>query len=212
MYYKVTLTTSGGLVQANLDEIKNYFSTNEHAYLCVEYGEAGGNCHVEGVIDYDTSKTSNVTRRMKSLYSRMELEFTPNSVRVRKVTHMSGAISYGSKELHEKGSLLLLRGWKQTWIDKQVKDNVKKMRYDKLCSKGTRLTSLSGAAVMHEWCLANNRVVNGKTDMCEVVRLMGDEKYLFGNVKFKSLYFDLCALFSDGHAAESGCLEALHFY
>ncbi len=124
---------------------------------------------------------------------------------------MSGAISYGSKELADKGSLLLLRGWNQTWIDKQVKDNVKKVKYNKLCSKGTRLTALAGAAVMHEWCVANNHVVTNKLDMIEVVRLMANDSYLFGNVKFKSLYCDLCALFGDGHAAESCCEEALHF-
>ncbi len=211
MYFKVTLTTTGGLSKPNLVEIKKYFSQCTHAYLTVEYGANGDNCHVEGCVEFSTVNTSNVTNRMKTLYCTMGLEWGPFAVKVKKATHLIGAIIYASKEIKEKGELLLLKGWKQSWIDQQIKDNVKSIPHKMLKSKGTRVTQNTGGALMYEYAVANNMRVRNKAEYLEVVEQMGNQNYLFGAIRHKGVFQDVCALFGDGSAA-AACAEAeLHW-
>jgi len=211
MFYKITLTSSGGLNSENISQIKNYFSGCNHVYLTNEFGESGLNSHVEGIVEYETEHTANVTIRCRKLYAKMGLDVSSHSIRVKKVTHLVGAIIYATKELQEAGELLVLKGWKQSWIDKTIKDNVKNISFKVLKKKGTRLTQNTGAAVIHEWCLANNCRIEGKTDLIEVVKRMASEGYLFGSLKPKGILADVCALFGDGRAAAEFFANELHF-
>jgi len=211
MYYKVTLSTQCGLSKVNLESIKSYFTLLSHAFLAVEYGNTGDNCHVEGIGEFDTEKTSNVTARLKVLYKNMSLEWTPYSVKVRKATHLVGALIYASKELEGKGELLVIKGWKQSWIDLQVKDNVKAIPHKMLLAKWTRVTQNSGGPLMYEWAKANNMTVTCKDAYVEVKKQMASQGYLFGSCKDKGLYQDVCSCFGDGSASEAVAREALHF-
>ncbi len=211
MFYKVTFTSFGGLNSENISQIKNYFSSCNHVYLVNEFGESLQNSHVEGLVEFDTEHTANVTVRCRNLYKKMGLEVSHHSIRVKKVTHLIGAIIYATKELKEAGEILILKGWKQSWIDKTVKDNVKNIPYKMLTKKGTRLTQNTGAAVIHEWCLANNCCITGKEDLGEVVRKMACEGYLFGSLRPKGILADVCALFGDGRAAQEFFMNELHF-
>lgn len=211
MFYKITLTTSGGLSKDNLDALKTYFSSCPHVFLSVEYGSVGSNCHVEGVVEYETTKTSNVTNRIKLLYKKMDLEWTSHSVKVKQVTHLVGAIIYASKELKELGESLLLKGWTSSWIDQQVKDNVKAIPYKQLLKKWTRVTQNSGGPLMYEWASANNMSVTCKQDYIEVKKLMARQGFLFGSCKDVGLFEDVCSCFGDGEAAAAVAEAALHW-
>ncbi len=211
MFYKITLTASGGLSKDNLEEIKTYFTPNPHVYLTVEYGESGSNCHVEGIVEYASDKTSNVTRRIKTLYSKMEIDVVFNTIKVCRATHLVGALIYASKELEKQGELLLLQGWTQSWIDQQVKENVKSIPYKMLKKQGTRVTQNAGGALMYEYAIANNMVVTSRQDYIEVVKLMGCEGYLFGSTRHKGIFQDVCALFGDGSAASAVADAELHW-
>lgn len=203
MYYHVTLTSSGGLNEHQISDIRNYFLQCRHVFLVNEFGESLQNSHCEGIVEFDTEHTANVTNRCKSLYSQMGVEVSDYSIRVKKVTHLDGAIIYANKELKLKGELILLKGWEQTWIDKTVKEGVKNIPHKMLTKKGTRVTQNTGGALIHEWCLANNCRITSKEDLIEVVRLMGDQRYLFGSIRPKGIFADVCALFGDGRAASS---------
>ncbi len=203
MFYKITLTSSCGLTQPDIEKIKNYFTQCRHVFLVNEFGESLQNSHCEGIVEFDTEHTANVTARCKLLYASMGVEVSDYSIRVKKITHLIGQIIYTNKELSGKGELILLKGWNSTWIDKTVKENVKNIPHKMLTKKGTRLTQNTGGALIHEWCLANNCRVTNKEDLKEVVRLMADQGFLFGSVRPKGIYVDVCAHFGDGRAASA---------
>lgn len=174
-------------------------------------GESGLNSHVEGIVTYDTEHTANVTTRIKRLYDSMDLEVSPNSIRVKKASELVGAIIYANKELKTTGTLIILQGWKQSWIDQQVKDNVKKIPYKMLLKKGTRLSQNTAPAVIYEYCLANNLTVHSKFDLIEVMRKMGDERFLGGSTKPKGVLADVMSLFGDGRGLAAFYENELRF-
>ncbi len=200
MFYKLTLTTSGGFEQSIIEQIITYFKECDHAYLVNEFGEHGINSHLEGVVEFDTKKTSNVTFRIKRLYTLIGLDVTPYSIRVKKVTHLSGAIVYASKELKIDGKLMLLKGWKQTFIDLQAKELAKEKTYDVLRKQGTRITQKIAGAQVYGFATAHNMIVKTKQDCITVCTMMAQEGYLFGSIRPKGVFVDVCALFADGGA------------
>lgn len=215
MYYKVTLTSRNGLSGKLQFVLLECFKECRHAYLVTEYGESRGNCHLEGVVEFDTEKTSNVTDRIRRVYERLEVEVIPKvTIRVKKATHLVGALIYARKELAErdaKSFIALQIGWTTSWIDEQVKDNVKDIPHSMLKKRGTRLTQVTGPALMFEWCTANNKRVTNKGEYLEIVRDMAEEGYMFGSCRTIGLYQDVCALFGDGMAAQRVAESDLRF-
>ncbi len=212
MYYKITLTASGGLGDTQIGAFRKYFEPCKHAYLVNEFGESKMNSHLEGIVEFDTEKTSNVTDRIKLVYKKLEIEVIPKvTFRVKRVSHLIGALIYVSKELRESGKVVLLKGWESSWIDQQIKDNVKSIPYKMLIKKGTRVSQNTGGAIVYEWCIAHNMQVTNKEELFKVVKLMGDEGFLFGSIRPLGIYQDVCALFGDGVATEECFRSALCF-
>jgi len=213
MFYKVTLTASGGLSVAHIDEIRNYILDNcNHAYIVNEFGDSGLNSHLEGVVEFTTNTTSNVTDRFVRLFETLKIEVVKNiTIKVRRATNIAGALIYASKELHDKGNLVLLKGWESTWIDKQLKENVKNIPYSILKKKGIRVSQTYGPALIQEWCLANNMQIIYKNDYLEVIDRMGDEGYMFGTCRHLGLFQDVCSLFHVGRAARNSAESELRF-
>lgn len=212
MHYKITLTASGGLKKADIDTIHDYFSRCNTAYLVNEFGESGTNSHVEGVVEFDTKKTSNVTERLKVLYRKMEIDVVPFiTFKVKKATHLTGALIYARKELSVGAELVLRRGWTENWISDQVKNNVKDIPWSMIKKHGVRLTQNSAAGVMFEYCKANNMTVYRLSDFLEVIRCMADEQYMFGSIRCAGLFSDITALFGDGSGAVQVAREQVRF-
>lgn len=214
MFYKITLTTTGGFTEEQVQGFEQYFDELKHAFVTNEFGASGGNSHIEGVIERDTVKTNNVTIWIKSLYKKLNIEVFPNSIRVKSVTHLVGAIIYTNKEIadaKENAEVICLKGWTQSWIDKTVKDNVKNISFKELKTKGTRITQGTGGALMFEWCKANNMRVLCKRNYLDVVKAMAKEGYMFGSSRHVGLYQDVCALFGEGNAACDAAENALAF-
>ncbi len=207
MFYKVTLTCSGGLSAEQIGVLVQYFKGCRHGYLVNEQGSNGMNSHVEGIVEFDTQTTSNVTDRIKRVYEKMGIEVEECTIRVRQATHLIGALIYASKELRHGGKVVLLKGWEQSWIDKQIKENVKCIPHKMLLKRGTRINQSAGAALVYEWCVANNTQVKTKRDYLEVIRSMAGSGFLFGNARHLGLYQDVCSLFGIGRATQM-CAES----
>ncbi len=211
MYYKITLTYRNGFPEVVLNSLKAQFQSLNHCFLVVEYGDSGSNCHIEGVIDRSTIKTSNVTRWLTGLYKKLELELTDYSIRVHKVTHLSGALTYASKELKSAGKVFVLNGWESSWIDQQVKSNLRKIPTSKLKSKGIRVTQNTAGAHIYEYCRANNMTITSKNSMIEVIKHMASHDYLFGSIRPLGVYVDTMTHFGIGQAAADSFEQALFF-
>ncbi len=214
VFYVLTLTKSGGFSEEDLVPFIQSFNKQVHAYVINEFGSAGGNSHIQGIVEYDTVKTNNVTVRIKKLYDVIKCEIGPNSIRVKKATDLIGALIYSHKELDDPESsakLLCLKGWQSSWIDQQIKDNVAKIPHKMLKKRLIRVTQGTGGALMYEWCTANNRVVQDKYSFGQVVKDMASNGYAFGCVRGKGLYADVMSAFGDGSAAMDVMLSDLHF-
>ncbi len=199
MFYKVTLTARAGLTEGQVESIGKHFSPCTHAYLVHEYGADGSNSHIEGVIELDAKKTSNVTRSIKTLYDKLDIEVVPFiTIKVKAVTHLGGAISYAMKELQDEGKVILLRGWKDTWIQKQFKEQVKKQSSAPLLKMGTWVTKRMGPAIIFEFCRAENLRIRSLADYREVIIKMGDKQYMFDKGIHVCCYANVLALMGDG--------------
>ncbi len=213
MFYTVTLTKRGGLNEHDIDEIVKHLSSCEHVYLANEFGQLGQNSHVQGIVEFDTDKTSNVTERMRRMYIKLGIEFVRGvSVRVAKVVDMSGAILYASKELGDKGKQVLLQGWESSWILEQVQENVKKIPFKTLKGKGIRMTQSTAGALIFEYAKARNYYVTDQETYREICVMMAKDGYLFGNLRHMGVIQDVCALFGDGEAVGYAIDAALKFF
>ncbi len=213
MLFQITLTAAGGLSVPQIGVLTDYFHKNcKRGYIVNEFGDAGGNSHLQGIVEFETDKTSNVTERIKRQYEIMKVDVVAGiTIKIKKVVHLVGALIYASKELKDEGNVVFLEGWEQSWIDKQVKDNVKMIPYKMLKGKGTRVTQGTGGALIYEWCRANNSHIQSKLGYLEVVRLMGAKGFLFGSTRHIGLYADVCALFGQGNAAYNVAESELRF-
>jgi len=212
MYYKITLTASGGIPKSQCVELAKYFSVCEHAYVVNEFGESGGNSHLEIIAEFSTETTSNVTERMRVLYVRLKIPFVRGvSVRVKKATHLIGALIYASKELKESGVVLLLNGWESSWIDKQCRENIKSIPFKMLSKQGVRLTQNTAGARMYEFAKSINRRVVDMQSYREVAVLMAENQYLWGSVRHVSILQDVTALFKSGESVGMAIDSAFRF-
>ncbi len=212
MFYKLTLTTSDGFSEAQVEELVEYFICKcGHVYLTNEFGEFGMNSHLEGVVEFDTPKTSNVTNRVRGLYKKLGIEVSHNSIRVSKVTHLDGAIIYASKELEKMGKVAGLKGWKQTFIDKTLKDGVKSIPFKQLKKRGLWVTDRVAPAVIYEYCKAHNLTISYKADLMHVIRLMGDDGYMMSHLRLRAVYGNTMCLFGDGLAQSRIFSADTHF-
>ncbi len=203
-YYTITLTTSGGFSESHIEILTESFNKLNHAYVVNEFGSSEQFSHIQGLVEYDSVKTSNVTLRFQRLYKSLKLEVSPRSIRVKKATDYVGALIYSHKELDNsdtKAKLLVCRGWTSSWIDEQVKNNVSKIPHKMLKKKLHRICSNTGGALMYEWCIANNRIVTSKFDYLNIVKEMAKEHYAFGLIRHKCIYQDVMSSFGDGSAA-----------
>ncbi len=203
-YYCITLTTSGGFTETQVENLCHSFDSSKHAYVVNEFGSSDQFSHIQGLVEYDSVKTSNVTLRIKRLYKSLNLDVTPRSIRVKKATDYIGALIYSHKELEyseSKSKLMVIRGWSSSWIDEQVKNNVSKIPHKMLKKKLHRICASSGGALMYEWCVANNRIITSKSDYLNIVKSMAKEHYAFGMIKHKGIFQDVMSAFGEGLAA-----------
>ncbi len=213
MFYKITLTASGGISSQHCKEIAQAFSGIKFAIVVNEFGDTGRNSHLECVLEFDTTKTSNVTERMRTMYNRLQIPFVRGiSVRVKKVTHLAGAIIYATKEIDECGKVLLRNGWAMDWITKQRTENIKSIPFKMLNKKGTRLTQNTAGALMYEFAKSKGMAIRDKAKYREVAVLMGADGYLWGSVRHQGVYQDVCALFGDGAAVGEAIDQALKWF
>lgn len=198
--YKITLTARGGLTTENIDVLVNYFTKRcTHAYLVNEFGESGENSHLEGVIEILKTKTSNLTRSIANVYFGMDLEVIPRiTICVKTCVALAGALSYSSKELRDKGNVVLLLGWEDSWIQQKVKSVARVRAPNTLMKMGTWLGKRLAPAKIYTWCKANNCEVKDLRSYREVCVKMGDEKYMFDRGIHKCTYANVMALFGDG--------------
>ena len=212
-HYTITLTGPGGLTDSNIGVAKQWFDENcVNCYVVNEFGESEQFSHLQVVCEFPTKKTSNVSVRMKRLYKLMEVEVVNRiSFKVKACTHISGAIWYATKEVHGKGKVILLKGWRQSWIDQQVKDGEKSRPVKEYKNVGIRLSNTTAPGAMFKWCQAHNMVVRSKANFIEVGKQMACEGYQFGTCKAKGLFMDVCGLFQSSDALAAVWTNDLFF-
>jgi len=199
-FFKVTLTARDGLTADQISKLVESFTAKcNHAYLVHELGEAGSNSHLEGVLEWSTNKTSNVTRAIRTLYNSIEIEVNqPYTIMVKSVYSLQGCLSYASKELNEKGTVVLLQGWEESWI-KQKTNSVAMNKAPKTLKQiGQWIGKRIGPAQIYTWCEANNRRITNLREYREVCVSMAENQYMFDRGIHKSPYANVMALFKDG--------------
>ncbi len=199
-FYKITLTRSGGLTDENVENLIKYFTKQcKHAYLVNEYGESGSNSHIEGVVEFDTEKTFNVTRAISNVYLKLGIEVIPGiTMVVKSVYSLQGCLSYASKELREKGHVVLLIGWEESWIKNKTKLIGKRKSPTTLLGLGKWVTKRTAPAEIYTWCQTNNRKIACLRAYREVLVSMGEEQYMFDKGIHKCTYANVMSLFEDG--------------
>jgi len=212
-HYTITLTGPGGLTVDHIGVAKQWFNENcVNCYVVNEFGDSELFSHLQVVAEFNTKKTSNVSGKMKKLYALMDIEVLPRiTYRVKALSEMVGAIWYASKEINGKGNVVLLKGWRQSWIDEQVKAGEKKRpvkEYEKL---GIRLTNNTAPGAMFKWAQAHNMQITNKAEFIAVGKQMTCDGYQLGGCRVKGLFMDVCGLFKNGDALEAIWTNDLFF-
>jgi len=199
-FFKVTLTARDGLTDENVAALVKFFTKRcKHAYLVNEFGEAGGNSHLEGVVELSSKKTSNVTRSLITVYENNGIEVSqPHTIMVKSCYHLQGCLQYASKEIKELGRVVLLLGWEQSWIQDKTQNIANNTAPKTLKQMGTWIGKRIGPAQIYTWCVANNRRITNIREYREVCVSMGEEQFMFDRGIHKCTYSNVMALFNDG--------------
>jgi len=184
--YTFTATTSSpGFDDAQIQEICDWARRASDSCMIVE--ETTTHRHLHGVFRVSQKSTTQVTRKFKTLYAKMELQWVAGvSVKVKKTTELIGWFHYMLKD--QTGPPLVLTGWQMSWIQEQCLAAVKKIPRKILEKDQVVLSTRTAVPLIIAFASANVMPLCDKHSFIEVVLAMESDKYNFQNLKKKAVF------------------------
>lgn len=186
--YFITLNIRDGFTTEEIARVKAWHQ--HHTEECVLVTELcdSGKVHLHSVITCSQKQTVQVTRKIKTLFDSLNLDWTPFvTCKVKRVTQLTGLFHYLLKDLGDKPPILL-KGWTRSWIDQQCKDNLKKIPRKMLLKNEYHVTVKTGVPLMLEFAKRTAMPLVDKHSFIEVAMAMQVEGFCFDNVKPKWLF------------------------
>lgn len=202
--YMLTLTTAQGFTPEDIAQVKAWHKNNSECCVLTKELHESGKIHLHSVITCPQKDARQVTRKIQTLYKKLGLDWESRvSCVTKKAVVPIGALAYILKELPEGDSPVLIQGWKMTWIQSEIKANLKKLPRKLLLKIDYHVTSKTGTSLLIEYAKRTAMPVVCKITFKQIVSLMMSEGYNFDNVKMKYLFVQVMARSGNRSFAES---------
>lgn len=153
-----------------------------------------------GVEHYHTMFTGSVklanshTKSLERLFTKENIPWSKGvTIKIKSPPEPLGWFSYMMKEVTEGKPLILLKGWKRTWIDEVVKSRVKKTPHNVLTKDVYIVSPKLATKVIIKYASANNMTLDTKEGFCRCVARMMKDSYQFDNMRVKWTYAQVSA-------------------
>lgn len=195
--FAITLTASGGLTESHLVTIPKWFvRASDTCCLTVEQHVSNGN-HIHGIAEFSCAQPNNLTRRLRNMYTKLEIPWAKNSILVKTISDKTGWFYYMTKHQPADQQPLLVMGYVWGEIQALIHAHVRKLK-DK---------ELKGSDVIMNMSTAQNRIVafarsigapiTGIDSFSDVIGLMGAAGYHTERLKMKPLYAQVMGILGD---------------
>ncbi len=210
--FALTFTNAAFFTPAQEDQIVQWHKKRASYTLLVKEFHEDGRPHYHSLIASPKLKRAQqLVRMLDTLYAQMDIGPVIKRItfRVDPEKDRIGFFHYLLKE--QDGPVLLLMGWRLTWIKAQCLANVKKIPH-KMLTKNVKMLSKSTASqTVLAYAKASGAVLTGKTSLCHVLADMSSEGYIFSSVPLKHLFAEVMAQSGEKTKAFNMFMGELHF-
>lgn len=198
-YYCTTLTSADDFSPAQEDSIIDWHRLCAEYCLLVREYHGDGRKHYHSLLAVKKPKSAGgLTRNLERLWKKVNLRWTKGiSVKVKKMTHMTGQFHYLLKDQAGHKPLLLV-GWKYTWIKEQCVNNIKEIPLKLLKGECYMVQKMTSVELVLKFAAASGARFTCKDSFIDVILEMQAKGYQFDNIKMKCLYGNVMA--------RSGCM------
>lgn len=192
--YFWTLTAPDGLQPPHLARFKAYFRASTEKCLAVTEHHTSGLIHLHALTVQKQKTTCQVTRSIKLIYEKLQIPWSQNAVKIKRVTCLLGLFHYLTKELTD--SPLQLHGWSLTWIQEQCLANLKQRPHKMVKGSDYTMNMVVAPNLFIEYARLNHLPLSCKDSFKTVFKYMVRDGYQFQNLKIGVLYVTIMARFN----------------
>jgi len=190
-YYMATLAPKIWFTKEERAPLYKWFSRHDQV---LGYTEVASRKHLHVLFSSDVKKTGNVTRSLEQLFDKHKIEFEKGiTINVKKASHPLGYFHYLTSDV-KGGTRVLLKGWRQTWIQEQCRNNLKQIPRKLLKKDVYVVNNVEGPDLITLFAERHHMPLVDKRTFIAVVVEMECNKYRFHSCKKKDLLTNTLAL------------------
>lgn len=198
----ITITHRDGLKPYEA-VIKRFFGKFQTGVAVME-DHASGKLHLHAMVYRDTQRANKITVMLQRYFDSNDIEYGPNTFKVRRCTVPVGWLHYLRKTSNE---WFWLAGFKDTWLRAQ-KINLKKVPHKMLMDDYYSVTASMFTPLVLEYAKQHNCEILVQLDVMNVCKSMMREGFQFGAIYNKLRGLTACLLASIGSDAADRELES----
>ncbi len=192
-YYCLTLTSADNFSDDQEAGIVDWHRKRAEFCLLVREYHKDGRRHYHSLLAVKSPKSAGaVTKNLTRLWGSLKLNYTPNSVKVKRMSNMAGQFHYCLKELKGDNPLLLI-GWQYTWIKDLCKKNLKNIPHKLLKGETYMVQKNTFVELVLKFASASGIRITCKETFIDVCIDMQEQGYQFDNIKKKDLLTNVMA-------------------
>lgn len=203
--YFLTLTCQTGFSLPQCEAVVLFHRTAYfvNVILVSEFHDSG-EIHYHSLADVRTKQTAKVTSKIERFYAANDIPFVKGvSINVKRATDKVGLLHYLCKDLEEGVLPLVLKGWSWSFIQQQVRDNIKKLPFRMLLKDTYFVTKKNGTEIILRYMSAHKMSCVSKECFYDVVHAMIRDKYRFSSAAIRWCYVEVCVMQGSGNALRS---------
>ncbi len=214
--FAVTLTSTdpSGFSKDQQKQIKAWHIDNTDQCLLSRELHGSGFPHYHSYVTVRNKQPAGLTRKLKTLYKTMNMDWSHNAVVVKTATDPAGWMGYCLKDLKSDERPLMLKGYKLSWIKDQAMQSMKQREHKRkgrsaddpfvLCSKNAVRLCL-------EFADKKGLPVSSQHTFALLCAAMMEDNYNFDRIRYEQLYCQLRCKQGNHTSAVSMIMGKLQF-
>lgn len=209
-HYAVTFSFKDGVTDEQAEVLKTWHAKFEKYLLVKELCDNGNPHYHSGIACHRPSTANAITKQLCNLFKLHNWDWTPNAVKVKRMSDFWGWMHYLTKELSQ-GMPVLHHGWQMTWIREGLEANhIKKPTC--LIMKGKRAVKKHEAVdLIIDYAATVAIPLTGKESYKCVIKRMTKLGYRFHNVRHEQAFVEVMCVMDDDSFLDTALENALQF-
>lgn len=214
--FALTFTSSdaNGFTKDQIKQIKDWHIHHSDQCLLSQEKHDSGLPHFHSYVTVANKQPAGLTRKLKTLYKAMDIEWSHNVVCVKTATNPAGWFAYCLKDLDKDQPPLLVKGFQLSWIKTQALQSIKEREH---AQKGRNpadpflLSSKNVVRLCLEFSDKKGLPISDQHTFALLCAAMMEDNYNFDRIKWDNLYCQLRCKQGSHTSAVSMIMGKLHF-